>query len=89
MCDCFTKVNRLLREHNTAIDLVNVISMKTGNFERVMCVPTTRIDTKKRKGPLRVFASFCPMCGEKYPNRAAQSWDTSSDATEPHVTKTL
>jgi len=67
-CDCFTKVNRLLREHNTAVDLCDTINMKTGNFERRMVVPTKRIDTKKRKGPMRVFATYCPMCGDKYPS---------------------
>jgi hypothetical protein len=65
-CNCFTKVNALLREHNTAIDLTDTINMKSGNFERRMTVPTARIDTKKRKGPMRVFATFCPMCGVKY-----------------------
>lgn len=65
-CDCFTKVNKLLQEHNTAVALCDTINMKTGNFERRMVVPTARIDTKKRKGPMRVFATYCPMCGEKY-----------------------
>ncbi len=73
MCDCFTKVNRLLREHNTAIDLCDTINMKTGNFERRMIVPTARIDKKKRKGPIRVFATFCPMCGEEYPKRDGET----------------
>lgn len=68
MCSCFTKANKLLSEHNTAIDMADTISMKTGNFERRMMVPTTRIDTRKRKGPMKVVATYCPMCGEKYPH---------------------
>jgi len=69
MCNCITVANKALREHNTAIHLVDTINMKTGNFERRMSVPTARIDAKKRKRPMKVFATYCPMCGEKYPER--------------------
>lgn len=64
MCDCVRKVNKLLAEHNTVVEDCTVFS-KAGKVESRLCVPTVRIDTKKRKGPMRVFASFCPMCGEK------------------------
>lgn len=70
LCDCIAKVNKLLSEHNTAIDMTDTINMKTGKFEPRMTVPTARIDTKNRKGPMRVFATYCPMCGEKYQEKA-------------------
>lgn len=67
MCNCVQLVNRELAKHNTHIDMVDTISMVTGQFEQRMAVPTARIDTRKRKGPMKVFATFCPMCGEEYP----------------------
>jgi hypothetical protein len=65
MCDCVHKANKVLAEHNTKIDMVDTISMTTGKFEPRMAVPTTRIDTKKRGTPMKVFAGFCPLCGAK------------------------
>jgi hypothetical protein len=67
MCNCVSKVNKLLSEHNTVLDLVDTICMKTGRLEARMTVPVRRFDSKKRKGPIKVFATYCPMCGGKYP----------------------
>ena len=67
MCNCVTLANRELAKHNTEICRVDTISMKTGQFERRMTVPTTKIDSRKRGTAMKVFATFCPMCGEKYP----------------------
>lgn len=69
MCNCVSMVNRELVKHNTEISMVDTISMVTGQFERRMAVPTQRINTRKRGTPMKVFATFCPMCGEKYPER--------------------
>jgi hypothetical protein len=67
VCNCVTKVNKLLTEHNTVLDLVDTIDMKTGRLEARMTVPVRRLDPKKRKGAMRVFATYCPMCGKQYP----------------------
>lgn len=67
MCDCVAKVNKLLKEHGTAINTTLVLQ-DGGKFKSRLCIPTHRIDGKKRKEPLRVFVSFCPMCGEAVPS---------------------
>jgi len=81
MCDCISKVNRLLREHNTEIDAVSAWHPK-GWIEERLLVPTRRIDSKRRKGPMKVFASFCPMCGKEIPKTEAfRSAETVSGGT--------
>jgi hypothetical protein len=62
VCDCIQKVNKLLAEHKTAIDTVSVLS--DGKFKQRLCIPTRSTDTARRKKPpMRVFSTFCPMCG--------------------------
>lgn len=78
MCDCVSKINRMLAEYNTQIDLVDTVNMKSGQFEQRMRIPSSRIDTRKRKGPMMVFATFCPMCGEMYPPSAGEPGPSSS-----------
>lgn len=72
MCNCISLVNRELAKHNTEISMVDTISMVTGQFERRMSVPTQRINTRKRGTPMKVFATFCPMCGEEYPRMSKE-----------------
>ena len=66
MCTCISQVNKLLAEHNTKISMVDTINMKTGRLERRMCVPTERINARKRGSPMRVFVTYCPMCGQQH-----------------------
>jgi hypothetical protein len=72
MCDCVQIVNRELAKYNTHVDMVDTINMKTRKFEQRMAVPTARVNTKKRGSPMKVFATFCPMCGEKYADSASE-----------------
>lgn len=67
MCNCIKMANKALAEHNTAVETVSTITAD-GKFRERLCVPTSRINTKKRGTPMRVFASFCPMCGEALPS---------------------
>lgn len=67
MCNCISKVNKLLSEHNSVINLVDTIDMTTGRLTARMTIPVRRLDHRKRKEAMRVFATYCPMCGEKYP----------------------
>jgi hypothetical protein len=67
MCDCVEKVNALMVEQNTVIDIAESIDFKTGKCRSVLLVPTVRLNSKRRVGPIRVLAEFCPMCGEKIP----------------------
>ncbi len=82
MCDCIRKVNKLLREHNTELETVSAWHPK-GSIEERLCVPTKRIDTRKRKGPMKVFATYCPMCGVEIPKSEAFRVADTSKGDEP------
>ena len=61
MCNCISDVNKMLAEHNAKL----VLPM----FGRQRpFIETAKKETSKRgKQPL-MQASFCPFCGEKYPD---------------------
>jgi len=59
MCNCISEVNKMLAERNA--QLVIPIFGPQRPF-----VETDKIETKKRGKPPRMFATFCPFCGEKY-----------------------
>lgn len=66
MCKCIAMADKALLEHNTQIDTVLTFT-PGGKLRARLCIPTARIDTKKRGAPMRMFASHCPMCGEEIP----------------------
>jgi hypothetical protein len=60
MCGCISDVDNRLREHNTSL-----VTTLFSQPDRV-AVETDKIDSKKRGKAMRVIASYCPFCGEKY-----------------------
>lgn len=65
MCNCIATTNDALCESNTCLVLSMMIDMKGGKTRTELTVPTKRINSKIRKGPLVVVANYCPFCGEK------------------------
>ena len=63
MCNCIEQINKLLEEHNTRLALG--INMRTGKSTGAR-IAVEKIESKKRKGPVDMYASYCPFCGEKY-----------------------
>jgi len=63
MCDCLATINRDLVEHNTKIMLPMI-------GRRRPFVETMKLDAKKRVTAVKVIASYCPFCGEKYEDAA-------------------
>lgn len=59
-CDCIKDVDEHLSSHNTKIELPMF------GLQRPF-ITTRKLDEKKRGKPMFIFASFCPFCGEKYP----------------------
>lgn len=74
MCDCIEKVEIELRKTGTNTMLDIPISFSgNGNFNAMrVTVSTCKRDDRKRNKPIRVFASFCPFCGEKYKEKEEQ-----------------
>jgi hypothetical protein len=60
MCDCIQDVNKFLAEHNTKIELPWFGPQRP-------FVQTIKLHERPRSKPKLMFASFCPFCGEKYP----------------------
>jgi hypothetical protein len=75
-CECVKKANEALVEHNTEIDTAMAIGFnKTAGKTRadmgaVLLVPTRKINSRVRKGPVRLHVNFCPLCGLKQASRA-------------------
>jgi hypothetical protein len=58
MCDCIKTTNAHLLQHNTRIMLPML-------GPQLPFVETMKVDSKKRGLPVKMFASYCPFCGEK------------------------
>lgn len=60
--DCLKRVNEQLAARNTRVEL----AFSLDNTEREL-IPllTVKVDEKVRGRPVRVFATFCPFCGQK------------------------
>ena len=75
-CDCFSKVNATLAEHNE--QLVSLIDIRTfASIPRVL-VSVEKVDPKKRTRLRRMLASFCPFCGTAYEKLAAANGAAST-----------
>ncbi len=60
MCNCIERVNTELKEFNMSLDIPFTLSKI-----RRCCIEAEKINPKGKK-KVRVFASFCPFCGEDY-----------------------
>ena len=63
-CSCISEVNAKLAESN------GELLMTFWPVSRPL-METQKLDTKKRVKPPLVVATFCPFCGEKYPEKLA------------------
>ncbi len=71
MCDCIKLTNGALQKEgcNTKLEIPLLLSPGLDDIsqsQRVI-ISTVKADSKKRDRPMRLFASFCPFCGKKYP----------------------
>jgi hypothetical protein len=63
---CFAKANKGLETYNTELDLVTAINIKAGEADLALVISTKRIQNlRDGKKPKKVFATYCPFCGEK------------------------
>lgn len=69
MCNCINKINECLSGYNTELDLPVTLTPINHNMQtsQQVIIATCKIDTKQRKGAVVMFASYCPFCGELYP----------------------
>ena len=60
MCGCINKVNEQITKHNSIIEY-NLLADRPKAM-----ISTCKVEPRKRVGPIKIFASYCPFCGEKY-----------------------
>ncbi len=65
MCECTDRVNKLLEER-TSNTMLNIPMFVVKGVAVRVFVETMKRDEKKRGRPEKLFANFCPFCGEKY-----------------------
>ncbi len=64
MCECTTRMNEKLAQHNGKIAVAIQITESLGLRSSLM-VQTEKLDKTKRRPVPAVLASFCPFCGER------------------------
>ena len=65
MCDCITKVNELIVKES-GVRLCHTTNLTTGQSR--VAITTEAIPGKKKAKGYHLIPSYCPFCGEKYPN---------------------
>ena len=66
MCKCIEQVNETLKEHNCAV--VSSIHLFNPKKPSMVYLQTAILVKKRGAKPIQLMASFCPFCGEKYPD---------------------
>jgi len=64
MCDCIGTVDKLLADQDKNTKLAIGLSLKGG--PSLIMLTTQKVDRSKRKGPVSVYATYCPFCGRRY-----------------------
>lgn len=65
MCNCITKVNKLLIENGSNTKLGITFPLDGRKPKRVL-IAVEKLDIAKRSKRVAVMADYCPFCGEKY-----------------------
>lgn len=69
MCDCLTRFNEQLQEHNVGVDGQVVWTRSDDNPDGVrterVALKTYKLSPSKSTKPA-IFPTFCPFCGERY-----------------------
>lgn len=70
MCDCINAINAKLVEAdiNTMLDIPIAWSVDEGLSTKGVLIATAKRDKTKRQKPSRLYASYCPFCGQSYEN---------------------
>ena len=69
MCKCLELTQEALKEHNTRLVTTMQFDPKRGKMRSLPQLMTEKLDKKSRKKPITVVPTYCPICGEKYPEK--------------------
>lgn len=65
-CECLTDFNERLKEHNTQIDVTFGFPRDGSPPFTRPTISTSKIEKRKRVGPVIAVPTFCPFCGDRY-----------------------
>ena len=72
MCDCIKETNEKLIENgiNTQLDIPFVFTREGNAIEKTprILIATCKADISKKEKAMKIRATYCPFCGEKYPD---------------------
>lgn len=75
-CTCLAQFNERLKEHNTEISVTYTVPMNGAPMRMRPRIATSKLETRKRVGPVIAAPTFCPFCGEPYepqPSKPAEA----------------
>lgn len=65
-CNCLTEFNKKLEDHNTEIDVTFCFHRDGRPMTARPKISTSKLETRKRVGPVIAAPTFCPFCGKPY-----------------------
>ena len=75
-CRCIDKTNKALENagYNSRVEEPFLLVFRDSPKQPRRClIRTENVDSKMRSAPVKLFATFCPFCGVKYPEPKAPS----------------
>jgi predicted Zn-ribbon and HTH transcriptional regulator len=66
MCDCIEKVNKLLEDKNTKLDIPIFLNFSGKMTADRVRISTVKRDDKNKKKPVMIQPAYCPFCGVDY-----------------------
>ena len=77
-CDCIKRLDEFLLRRNTQL----VVDMFTDGTRPESIALRTQLIVKKRGArPVRILASYCPICGVPYPSSPAEGQSAGEGGT--------
>lgn len=84
-CNCLAQFNEKLKEHNTEIDITFTIPRDGSPMKSFPKIATSKIEKRKRVGPMIAIPTFCPFCGKPYEPQPAAPATATQRAVEAIV----
>jgi hypothetical protein len=84
-CNCLSEFNKKLEDHNTEIDVTFCYHRDGRPMTARPKISTSKLETRKRVGPVIAAPTFCPFCGKPYEQQPAAPATVTQGAAEAIV----